>query len=81
MHNGGTATEPALVHIQRAISSDYPWASTDYIGEVLRSRHERTSDAKVQTYRLLLAERETRTQLRREQRIWYALAPEGNVER
>ncbi len=67
-HDVGDATEAALGQIQRALSSDYPWASTDHIGDVLRSRYERTRDAKVQNYRLVLAERETRIQLRHEQR-------------
>jgi hypothetical protein len=66
-HDGANATEAALRQIQRAISGDFPWASTDHIGEVLRSRYERTRDAKVQNYRLVLAERDTRLQLRYEQ--------------
>jgi len=61
------AADMALGHIRRAISSDYPWATLDHIGEVLRSGYDRTRDAKVQNYRLLLAEREARAQLRHEQ--------------
>lgn len=64
----GAVTEVALEQVLRAISTDYLWASTDHIGEVLRARYERTRDAKVQNYRLVLAERQTRTQLRHEQR-------------
>lgn len=60
------ATTKALAGIQDAIARDYPEASPDRIAEVLRSRYERTRDAKVQNYRLLLAERETRVQLRHE---------------
>jgi len=68
MQDGGRATEVVLGQIERSISNDYPWASTDHIGEVLRSRYERTRDARVQNYRLVLAEREARSQLRHEQR-------------
>jgi len=68
MRNGADTAETALEQIQRSISDDYPWASTDHIGELLRSRYERTRDAKVQNYRLVLAERDTRNQLRHEQR-------------
>ena len=63
----------ALRQIQRSISDDHPWVSTDHIGDVLRSRYERTHDAKVQNFRLVLAERETRTQLRHEQRRYYRI--------
>jgi hypothetical protein len=72
-----TDTDTALGQLQGAISSDYPWASPDHIEAVLRAGYERTRDAKVQNYRLVLAERETRTQLRHEQRSSYA-SPEGN---
>lgn len=68
MRNGADATTTALGHIARAISSDFPWASADHVGEVLRSSYERTRDAKVQNYRLVLAERGARAQLRHEQR-------------
>ncbi|MGZ4681364.1 MAG: three-helix bundle dimerization domain-containing protein [Acidimicrobiales bacterium] len=60
------ATTKALEGVQDAIARDYPWAAPERIAEVLRSRYERTRDAKVQNYRLLLAERETRVQLRHE---------------
>ena len=65
-HDGYTE-EAALEQTAGVIAKDYPWASSEHVGEVLRSRFARTRDAKVQNYRLLLAERDTRTQLRREQ--------------
>ncbi len=67
MRSTGDATESALRQIQRAVAGDYPWASADHIDRVLRAHYARTRDAKVQNYRLLLAERETRVQLRHEQ--------------
>ena len=59
-------TKTGLEVTLRALCRDYPLVSADHIEEVLRSRYERTRDASVQDYRLLLAERETRVHLRRE---------------
>jgi hypothetical protein len=82
---GSTSTrdgdaEAALGHIQRAISGDHPWASPEHVSQVLRARYEQTHDAKVQNFRLVLAERATRAQLRHERASSHA-SPEGNDNR
>ena len=78
--SGADASKTALVHVERSISNDHPWASRHHVGQVLRDRFERTRDAKVQNYRLLRAERETRAQLRHE-RNRLQRPPEGQAER
>ena len=74
-------TEKALGQVLRAIANDCPWAATDHIAAVLRDHYEATRDAKVQNFRLVLAERETRVQLRHEHAGSIPLAPDLKDDR
>lgn len=60
------AEERALRDIAHQLSLAYPGASYEHIEAILRANYAASRDAKVQTYRLLLAERDTRVRLRRE---------------
>jgi len=74
-------TEKALGQILQAIANDCPWAATDHIAAVLHDRYEATRDAKVQNFRLVLAERETRVQLRHEHAGSIPPAPDRKDDR
>jgi hypothetical protein len=65
------AEERALRGVAERLSLACPWASQKHIETVLRDSYGATRDAKVQNYRLVLAERVTRVRLRRE-------VPEGS---
>lgn len=58
--------ERGLREVTQQILLTYPWASPEHVEAILRSNYDATNGAKVQNYRLLLAERDTRVQLRRE---------------
>ena len=51
-----------------ACARAYPGATMARVEQLLWTFYERTTDARVQQYRVLLAERETRAQLRRDER-------------
>lgn len=60
------AEAKALRAIAAQISAAYPWASHDHLTALLRANYAATANARVQNYRLVLAERDTRALLRRE---------------
>lgn len=60
------AHDRALSGVVRQVIADYPWAAPEYVDKILRANFDGTREAKVHTYRLLLAERDTRARLRRE---------------
>lgn len=62
----GLAEERALSDIARVVALTYPWATEAHIASILRANFEATRDEKVQNYRFVLAERNTRVRLRRE---------------
>lgn len=56
----------ALARIHVTLTRRYPSAPSEYVAELLRSSYDRTRDASVQDFRLVLAERETLERLRSE---------------
>jgi hypothetical protein len=62
----GDAEEKALRTIIDQVAAAYPWATRDHVAALLRSNYAATANARVQNYRLVLAERDTRARLRRE---------------
>jgi hypothetical protein len=64
----GPSEERALLAATQQIALAYPWASLSHIATILRANFEATREAKVQDYRLVLAERNTRVRLRQEAR-------------
>jgi hypothetical protein len=64
----------ALDDIARRVAATYPAAAPERIASLLRACYERTRDAKVQQYRLVLAERDTRLQMRLDQRAAASMA-------
>ena len=58
--------ERGLREVARQILLAYPWAAPDHVDAMLRANYDTTDGAKVQNYRLVLAERDTRVQLRHE---------------
>lgn len=67
-HGKAMTDERALRASIDALLRDYPWATRERVEQLLSLFYERTSEAKVTQYRVLLAERDTRVQLRREER-------------
>lgn len=63
-----TADEGALRAAIDACVRDYPGATRDQVEQLVRTLYERTAGAKVHQYRVLLAERDARVQLRADER-------------
>jgi hypothetical protein len=59
----------ALCEIAGRLALDYPAATSEQVDAVLRSTFERASDARVEQYRLVLAERDARVRLRTATRV------------
>jgi hypothetical protein len=76
-HDGGDPAERALAEITQRLGVDYPGAPPETISEVLLAQYLRTASAPVQQYRLVLAERDTRVQLRMAQRDAMSRIPFG----
>lgn len=55
----------SLSEIATRLGTEFPTAAPDQIGRLLEASLGRTHDARVQNYRLVLAEREVRERLRR----------------
>ena len=64
----GSAAEVALRAVIDACVRDHPEASRERVATLVRTSYERTSGAKVHQYRVLLAERDARAQLRSDER-------------
>lgn len=65
--DGALTQERALHEITQRLASAHPWASEAHIEAILRANLDETRDAKVQNFRLLLAERNARVRLRSEE--------------
>ncbi len=63
---GHQAEDKALRAIAAQIGEAYPWASHEHVAAILRANYATTANARVQNYRLVLAERDTRARLRHE---------------
>ncbi len=60
--------DPALTAACRRIRADFPTAPYELVEEMLVTSLARTCDARIDTFRVVLAERETWSRLRRDHR-------------
>jgi hypothetical protein len=70
-----SAEQRALIAIVAAIRHDYPNAAPGRVEDLLQTCYQRTSGARVQQYRLVLAERDVRVQLRLDERAVTGFRP------
>lgn len=75
-----TADEGALRAAIDACVRDYPGATRDQVEQLVRTLYERTAGAKVHQYRVLLAERDARVQLRADERARTAQSAQRDAD-